>query len=113
MRDDRSKPPLVFTIKEVAKLVKLSEDLVLQAIHEGRLKAQRLGGKKAYRILNEWVWAWVDGPRAAIEQRKAAADQMGAEMRSLVNAVACDPQHADDHIRSYNRRKARCRRAAH
>ena len=113
MRDDRSKPPIVFTIAEVAQLTKVSEDAVLRAIHDGRLKAQRLGTKKGYRVLNEWVWAWVDGPRGAVDHRAALKNQMSAEMRSLENAIACDPMHADDHIRSYNRRKARCRRAAH
>jgi len=47
------------TVKEAAARAKCSAQLIYRAIHDGRLRASRLGTKYQIRILDTWLDAWL------------------------------------------------------
>jgi excisionase family DNA binding protein len=47
------------TVKEAAERAKCSDKLIYHNIHQGRLRASRLGTRKDYRILQAWLDAWM------------------------------------------------------
>lgn len=56
---DQKQEPLVYTLKQVAALLQVSQVTVRRAIWDGRLKASRLGGLD-FRITPRAVKDWID-----------------------------------------------------
>ena len=47
------------TVKEAAARAKLHPNSIYLAIRQGRLRAARLGTRKDYRLLEDWLDAWI------------------------------------------------------
>jgi excisionase family DNA binding protein len=48
------------TVKDAAKRAKVSDKMIYHAIKTGKLRASRLGVRRDYRILESWLYAWIE-----------------------------------------------------
>lgn len=59
------------TVAEVAAVARCGARLVYREITAGRLRAARVGGRKALRIRRDWVDAWLEACATPIEVGRA------------------------------------------
>jgi len=56
------------TATEAAERARVSKDLVYAEVRAGRLRAARVGGRRAIRTRAEWVDAWLDAAATPVEE---------------------------------------------
>ena len=56
-RDDERSPWL--TVPDAARRARCGVKLIYRAVHMGRLRAAKIGGRQELRFLAEWVDVWV------------------------------------------------------
>jgi len=55
------------TADEAAQRARVGARLIYREVHAGRLRAARVGGRKALRLLPEWVDAWLQHTSTPVE----------------------------------------------
>ena len=58
------------TVKEIAARAKCGEKLVYREVDAGRLRAARIGGRRALRSTAAWVDSWLESCAAPLEVRR-------------------------------------------
>jgi excisionase family DNA binding protein len=57
------------TVEEAAHRLRVSRKTIYRAVAEGKLRAARIGGKRALRFLPEWVDAYAVATATVVEVR--------------------------------------------
>lgn len=99
--------PVLYTVEEVAGILKVAKTTVLSLIHERELLAVRCGIRKGYRVLLSDLNAFIERSRRAGPRPTDGPEPMDPRVASAL-ADEIEPRPGRSRVSRHFRRSPRC-----